>query len=269
MGVTPPCENESAPAPADTGRERDHPRWSGGDVAKCTGCGVKCDPRSPLCRSCGTKAQWANGKIANRTPRVTGSCPECDEDVVYSGFGAPKKYCSDKCNKRVQNRRTRRRIKMVNLDERPCGECGEMFKPRRVDGVYCSPVCYRAGKVKRPKFTPEMRSCDECGAEFTARRHDARFCRAKCAFAFHSRARANRARTGGPAPYVDRDIFERDGWTCWLCNESVNQALPRTDRRGATIDHVIPLARGGADTPENVRLAHWECNHAKHTRIVA
>jgi hypothetical protein len=31
---------------------------------------------------------------------------------------------------------------------------------------------------------------------------------------------------------------------------------------------VLPF-RGGADTPENVRLAHWECNREKHTRIVA
>lgn len=237
-------------------------------MAECTGCGIKCDPRTPFCRSCSTKRQWSNGKINSRTPRVIGPCPECGSDVVYSGFGAPKKYCSDQCKARVHNRRSRRRVQLVDLAERACNECGEPFKPRRCDGVYCSKACYQRGNARRPKFTPEQRACLECGSEYTARRHDARFCRAKCAFAFHGRARMNRARTGVNALYVDRQIFERDGWMCWLCGEPVDPTLSRKHRRGATIDHVIPLARGGSDTPDNVRLAHWECNHDKHMKII-
>lgn len=238
-------------------------------MAECMGCGKSCDPRSPRCRSCATKAQWANGKIRNRNPSVLGACPECGDPVVYSGFGALKKYCSAKCNARVQNRRSRRRIPPVDLAKRECRECGNAFKPRRIDGVYCSRRCYLVGNAKRPEFVPERRTCHECGQAYKAWRHDQRFCEPRCAHAFHGRARMNKARTGKAALYVDREIFERDGWVCWLCEERVDPTLPRRNRRGATIDHVVPLARGGADTPDNVRLAHWECNHDKHTRIVA
>jgi 5-methylcytosine-specific restriction endonuclease McrA len=34
-----------------------------------------------------------------------------------------------------------------------------------------------------------------------------------------------------------------------------------------TIDHVLPLSRGGDDTPANVRLAHRLCNVRKGPRL--
>lgn len=238
-------------------------------MSECTGCGVECDSRSEWCRSCSVKAQWANGKISNRTPRVIGPCPECGEDVVYSGYGAPKFYCSQKCNMRVQNRRSRRRIKPVVVSLRACSECGETFAPKRAGQVYCSKRCYYHGNPKRPKFVPEQRTCNECGAEFTSHRYDQRFCQTSCARKFHVRAHMNRSRTEGVNPaYVDRDIFERDGWICWLCNEPVDPTLSRRDPLGATVDHVVPLSRGGADEPENLRLAHYACNNKKSTRLV-
>ena len=45
--------------------------------------------------------------------------------------------------------------------------------------------------------------------------------------------------------------------------------LPDVDRRnplGATIDHLTPIAAGGADEPENVATAHWKCNRERGTR---
>ena len=39
--------------------------------------------------------------------------------------------------------------------------------------------------------------------------------------------------------------------------------------RSFTADHVIPLARGGADTLANKQAAHRECNSKKRARLVA
>lgn len=202
------------------------------------------------------------------TPRTIGPCPECGEDVVYSGWGAPKKYCSVKCNLRVQSRRSRRRITSIPIAERQCRECGSIYTPKRAATVYCSTACYRRGNQKRPKFKREIRACEECGREYEAWRHDQRFCAEKCSHLYHCRAHMNRKRSGAHAPYIDREIFERDGWMCWLCNEPVDPTLSRRAKRGATIDHVVPLSKGGADVPENVRLAHMQCNREKSTRIV-
>jgi hypothetical protein len=65
------------------------------------------------------------------------------------------------------------------------------------------------------------------------------------------------------APYHDSDIFLRDRWTCGLCGRPVDESVPRSQRTGATIDHVVPVSLGGTDEPRNVRLAHRTCNSAR------
>lgn len=63
-------------------------------------------------------------------------------------------------------------------------------------------------------------------------------------------------------------IAERDGLDCYLCKQPIDMTLPRTSKMGATIDHVIPLSRGGLDEMSNLKLAHWGCNLAKSNKLV-
>jgi 5-methylcytosine-specific restriction endonuclease McrA len=44
-------------------------------------------------------------------------------------------------------------------------------------------------------------------------------------------------------------------------------SLPRTFGLGGTVDHVIPISKGGLDVMENVKLAHWTCNRQKGNKI--
>jgi len=55
-------------------------------------------------------------------------------------------------------------------------------------------------------------------------------------------------------------IAERDDWTCWICKIRIDPDVPSTNRMGATIDHVIPISKGGTNDHENLKLAHWICN---------
>lgn len=49
---------------------------------------------------------------------------------------------------------------------------------------------------------------------------------------------------------------------CWQCGMWVNQSLHRTHPMSRTVDHLKPIARGGAGVPDRsgVRLAHRRCN---------
>lgn len=67
------------------------------------------------------------------------------------------------------------------------------------------------------------------------------------------RRRRERLQTVRRDPYSRREIFERDGWRCWICGEVVAE-------EDASIDHVVPIAQGGADAPDNIRTAHRDCN---------
>lgn len=44
----------------------------------------------------------------------------------------------------------------------------------------------------------------------------------------------------------------------------MTKAVPHP--KAPTIDHVVPLAEGGADTAANVRLAHFICNSMRGNR---
>ena len=59
---------------------------------------------------------------------------------------------------------------------------------------------------------------------------------------------------------VSRDeIAERDNHLCHICGEWVGA-------QEMTIDHVVPLARGGSHTKDNIKLAHKVCNSRKGAR---
>jgi len=68
----------------------------------------------------------------------------------------------------------------------------------------------------------------------------------------------------GHVPYKDTDIFNRDGWLCGLCGRKINKRLKHPNPFSPSIDHIIPLSRGGADAPVNVQAAHLRCNLSKN-----
>ncbi len=54
---------------------------------------------------------------------------------------------------------------------------------------------------------------------------------------------------------------------CWICKRYVDQTLPPRTRWSRSVDHVIPLAQGGAEFDRaNVRLAHFGHNSARGAR---
>lgn len=56
-------------------------------------------------------------------------------------------------------------------------------------------------------------------------------------------------------------IYERDRWTCWLCEDAVDQSLIGSHSEWRpSLDHVVCRSQGGTDDPDNLRLAHWWCN---------
>lgn len=65
------------------------------------------------------------------------------------------------------------------------------------------------------------------------------------------------------------EVFERDGWVCQLCFEAVDETLRWPHGKSKSLDHRIPLTKGGSHTYGNVQLAHLECNIAKGNRLTA
>lgn len=107
---------------------------------------------------------------------------------------------------------------------------------------YCSSQCKRSVKARRERELYPERVLER---EYAARQR-----------------RTTRISASVPREDVDRvEIAERDGWVCYLCEQLVT-------RRTWSLDHVIPLSKGGAHTYANARIVHHRCNSRKRTRIV-
>jgi 5-methylcytosine-specific restriction endonuclease McrA len=127
--------------------------------------------------------------------------------------------------------------------------------------------------------------CDECraGVAEAARRFRERY-QAKHGVSYRTlfkskpeqygdrhrrRDAARRARKSGATveSFTHAEIFERDGWTCGICTEPVDLTLRYPHPLSSSLDHVVPLSRGGEHSRVNTRLAHLVCNQRRGARV--
>lgn len=224
-------------------------------------------------------------------------CPTCGEAVTrYRGV-----YCSRSCsNQRVRKRGPARSDRVCCMcgasyratyaDQRTCGRaCGLVL--RQCEGTIAAPktkvawrVCRQCGQSYTfrggrrcgcPAYVPTsgVRSvaCRDCGAAFDyviISNYPAR-CVGCREIERRRRRREGRikrkAQLRGAAvePVNIRRVYERDRWRCGLCRGKVDKRLKYPHPRSASLDHVLPIAHGGAHSMANVQLAHLDCNHAK------
>jgi 5-methylcytosine-specific restriction endonuclease McrA len=107
-----------------------------------------------------------------------------------------------------------------------------------------------------------MRStCDDC-----ARRNAKHSPAAKVSKFNYNHRRRVATRSG--EKIIPAIVYSRDDYRCGLCGEllAMNEVAPHP--LSASVDHIIPLARGGMHTWDNVQAAHFLCNAKKSDKLV-
>lgn len=74
-----------------------------------------------------------------------------------------------------------------------------------------------------------------------------------------------RGATGPADRFTVHDLIARDGNTCGICGEPI-EGTRYPHPMSASIDHIIPISRGGTHTLTNARPTHLRCNIARGNR---
>ena len=224
------------------------------------------------------KARWAAAKDE--------SCRWCSAELPSDHTSS---FCSSSCSKKASYDRRKgdiseerragnaaRRAAIVKV----CPQCGQSFAPERTTRQrFCSPACKRTFHRFSVARTCEQDDCDRpLAARGMCQMHWRRWARAEGiekAPAWDDRRRANyhkRRALKKKLPAADirpRDIYERDSWTCGLCGDGIDPGTAWPDPLSASLDHILPLSKGGHHVPENVQAAHLSCNVRKGNRVEA
>jgi len=67
--------------------------------------------------------------------------------------------------------------------------------------------------------------------------------------------------------FAPRDVYERDGWVCQLCRLPIDPSIAWPDSMSPSVDHRVPLAKGGEHSMANAQAAHLGCNSRKCDRL--
>lgn len=209
---------------------------------KCVTCGVSIENhrtgrKKLYCsRSCGTKA--------NRTlkPKRVGNCDLCGNEFTTNKDD--QRFCQYSCRYSVQKELAREKSKAFfkelypdGIKRKPCGWCGETLE------------------VPAQKTLASRKYHERCSIEAQRARY-----RIKT---------VKRQSKTKPSRLAADQVLREYGSACHICHEEIDLTIPRTSRMGLTVDHVIPLSKGGSDELDNLRPAHWICNNRKSDKLDA
>lgn len=219
-------------------------------------------------------------------------CLICGKDMPDKHHnGKIRKYCSNECYRQTRNLRT--------FGTATCAFCGKEFEETRDrPNIYCSKKCTALAKsymqaIKRSKNDAHSRIlkmqydqtmdelkriiyhmnhdkyCEECGAFFVAENSKQVCCSEKCSKRRENRNKDKRIyRNGEPDTSITlTKLYIRDDGTCQLCGRHLTFNGVPNGKYYPSIDHIVPLSKGGKHEWLNVQLACRKCNTIKSDTI--
>jgi 5-methylcytosine-specific restriction endonuclease McrA len=212
------------------------------------------------------------------------NCELCGQAFELVAKAHRRRFCSSVCL-RISSYGREREARRKPVTSKLCVYCGTEFESAGTKQSFCSADCRNLNNRERasnrwrelnPQPTMYEFVCDRCGSaivrdSYLSPGRYGRFCescRLERKAARYRKKTVRRQGVAKPATIYFDDVLARDGAVCWLCNDAIDLSLLRTSRMGATLDHVIPISKGGADSLDNLRLAHWICNNKKSNKIV-
>lgn len=218
---------------------------------------------SPECR---TRAKRCRREAVRRVP-----CRGCGEMKATDAAGRRRGsvLCRD-CRRETPTSEVSEAARWERRKRTPCSRChgptGWSISDRRVDPAK---VLCRTCRPSQPHPGPMEWKCGNCGKQChrgPVRGQRPRYCSIQC-----QRCAADRRRRARVAKAFVEDVpevatFVADGYRCHLCGRMTDKTKVVPHPKAPTIDHVLPLNKGGTHERANCRTACFRCNVSKQDR---
>jgi len=170
--------------------------------------------------------------------------------------------------------------------EKECPWCFSYFIPKVVGGKYCSEDCCKKSNHHAAKFghvnysTMPLCNCGRIATPPKGKRHyrqsqgRSKLCQI-CRAEKQKQADINRASKKyqfrkevlkrGVKIEVDNLVI-RDGFDCQICHEPIDWSRRSSRKSWPSLDHIVPISKGGEHVYDNCRMVHFGCNAKKGNR---
>lgn len=201
-----------------------------------------------------------------------GHIQERSAEIVRPSYTDYNLQC-DKCLEVERDMRKQERMKMYQRD----------VATRRLRRTLLKVIKTEVAEQERAEYLNSLanHTCSECGGKYTATQLGTKYCSRRCASRVHDRTKRAkkrlRAEANGAVDTITLDeLIAMDSNECYLCGEECNRNDYVISDEGhfivgrtyPSIDHVMPVAKGGTHTWDNVRLAHHHCNTIKSDNLI-
>lgn len=235
----------------------------------CDVCAKTYKPKRRDSRYCSTGCHDSR----SRGRRQTQQCEVCEK--TYTPTYDSQRTCGRACGAKINAHLARCKPKPTScpINWRACRACGQWNTRNRVicRNRECRVQDLRSRHKERYASTAQQTTlpCEDCGKDYTtptaANCGVCKLCQKRRAKARYGTTHRKRARYFG-VEYepIDRlKVYERDKWRCQLCGKRVKRDRQAPHPLSPSLDHVVPMSKGGDHLYANVQCAHFLCNSLK------
>lgn len=193
------------------------------------------------------------------------SCAVCGEGIVQARSGRPRLYCSIRCKEATPLAQAAKKARAARYRDHP--DRREIARKRTATWRAADPqrvrdLNHQNYQRYRDTRLESARAYREANREQT-RQRAREYGKSHPEVVWRSDANRRARERNAFVETVDRTrIYERDRGKCGICGKAVK-------REEASVDHIVPLSKGGEHSYANTRLSHIRCNLVRGNRGAA
>lgn len=219
---------------------------------RCAVCGKTFQTTHRTRKYCSQECQWE----AMRKEKPKGICTFCGREFIAKRATAKGNFCSHECQVAFLKTQRARKIEAHKEEIQRKKEIIERLKREREQELR---------RLREEKRRSRVFACKECGEIFLGRSINSKYCSDKCRRKAVNNQHDRRLKRCEKRDYgiTLRKVFEKGGGVCCICSRRLSMESDPNCESHPSIDHIIPISKGGDHTWDNVQLLCRRCNSQK------